>query len=110
MEEKWERIKEWLVGNGYCGPWGQLTDKGHEMLIDRGVRRSSNMWGELFNSDDEIWVPNGRDGWRYVNMPGKEGYRRPCTESELEMLADVLGCDLGWATAAQLLDDEMDTL
>jgi hypothetical protein len=123
MEEKWNRLFGELQEKGFCDAEGMISEDGREWMMANGVP-GARMLYELVE-----FTPNGKICC--LTVPGADGkwtYRRPTwlsftsgfdpylplEEADLDRLEETVGgYDRDWrekATAAQLLDDEMDTL
>lgn len=117
---KWEALKDWMVSEGICADTGRIRDGGRERMKERGVYWFPG-WSSIFDTGMSagdgvyrIWVPvnPGKSrNWRFVRpFYSVFGEYPEATVDDLDRLGAAVGYDDGWATAAALLDDDMDTL
>jgi hypothetical protein len=127
FRERWDRLREWMISEGFCNRHGSLGDRGRRKLTELHVSNLVNDWVEAYtlrNCADSpydhvtrIWVPDSDSGpcrWHYMRpyYAPLVDYNRTydvCELKDLEMLEKILGYRKR-VSAAQLLDDEMDTL
>lgn len=126
FRERWNKLRAWMILEGFCDDRGRLGRRGKEKLMALHVSDLACDWAEMYTLDHvdspydhvaRIWVPTSDSGpcrWHYVRPYYAEcrDYNRMsdiCELRDLELLEKILGYR-EWETAAQLLDDEMDTL
>jgi hypothetical protein len=121
--KKWEALKDWMVSEGICDGTGRIRDGGRERMKERGVYWFPG-WCSIFDTGESIregggvyriWVPDnpGKSArWHFVRPFYYSVFSEypEATADDLDRLGDAVGYDNGWATAAALLDDDMDTL